>query len=591
MAGLTYARALPRASQRMFPMWQAAWGELSTALRAFWLLVVGASVVGAALMGLQVGSEDFLFSVTNWTYVIAPVGAGVLLALAARRRKGPGTAAWSLIGIGVASWGVGELIWVFYSWFLATEVPYPGLADVFYVAAYPVIFVGILMLPHMQVRKWERARLTLDALAGTMALSAIVWTFYLQDAIYLDAEAGFLENAINLGYPVGDLILLVALMILATRRSQLQFDGRLLVVSLGMLVTALSDMAYVFQVEADTYVEGGRLDAAWLIGYGLFAVAALMVAGPTVLREQADRPGRLWPMVAPYTAIAVLFALTLGELGGQATTLQVATAVVGIIVIARQGVAIKETRDVVEKQRNDLVASISHELRTPLTAMAGFTDILDEDPDLDRDDRVEMISIVNAQTKHLSRIVGDLVEVARDKLGTTKLTYSTISASELIDSAVGMLTNGSSDSEITTHIEDGLLVLGDVDRLRQVLVNFLTNAGRYGRGTVEVHAFAAGGETTIEVHDNGPGIPKKYEVTIWDRFERGPHTYLSAVQGSGLGLSIARQLVEAHDGHTGHRVSESLGGACFWLSVPAARSRSGSDAGDRAARSGSSPVG
>ena len=73
----------------------------------------------------------------------------------------------------------------------------------------------------------------------------------------------------------------------------------------------------------------------------------------------------------------------------------------------------------------------------------------------------------------------------------------------------------------------------------------------------------------MEVQDNGPGIPKKYAVTIWDRFERGAHTYLSRVQGSGLGLAIARQLVNAHGGHTGHRSSDRLGGACFWLSIPA----------------------
>ena len=91
----------------------------------------------------------------------------------------------------------------------------------------------------------------------------------------------------------------------------------------------------------------------------------------------------------------------------------------------------------------------------------------------------------------------------------------------------------------------------------------------YQQGTVEVHAHpTTNSEAIIEVHDNGPGIPKKYEVTIWDRFERGPHTYLSKIQGSGLGLAIARQLVAAHHGHTGHHPSERLGGACFWLTLP-----------------------
>ena len=524
------------------------------------------SAVSAVILATQIGSTDFLFNLSTAAYAVVPLGAGFLVVLAAQSRRGPGTAAWTLIGIGVAGWGIGELIWVYYSAMLEAEVPYPGLADVFYVGAYPVIFAGVLMLPHVRPGRWERLRLTLDALAGTVALSAIVWTYYLSEALYLDDSAGLLENGINLAYPVGDLILLVALMILTTRRSKLQFDGRLLVLSAGMAVTALADMAYVFQVE--TYEDGSRLDASWLVGYGLFALTALLVAGPLRMREQADRPDRLWPMIAPYTAVLVLFALTVGEIGGQATTLQVATAVVGVLIIVRQGVAIRETRDIVEKQRNDLVASISHELRTPLTAMSGFTDILDADPDLDRADRIEMTAIVNSQTKHLARIVGDLVEVARNKLETTTLTYSTIEVAALVDSAVDMVTNGASTGDITSYVPSGLDVVADEDRVRQVLVNYLTNAARYGEGTVEVHARTNGGEIVIEVHDDGPGIPKKYEVTIWDRFERGPQTYLSKVQGSGLGLAIARQLIQAHGGHTGHRPSERLGGACFWMSLP-----------------------
>lgn len=549
--------------------WRESWAGLSWAIRVSWVVVVAMATVGTVAMGLQLGGGEVAFRVATWTYLVVPIGSGVLLVAAARRRPGPGLAAWTLIGIGVACWGIGELIWQYYSVVLQQDVPYPGWADIFYVGAYPIIFAGVLLLPHMQARRWERARLSLDALAGTVALAAIVWTFYLQDALYLDPEAGFLENTINLAYPAGDLILLVALMILATRRSQLQFDGRLLLLSVGMLVTAIADMAYVFQVEADIYVDGGRLDAMWLVGYGLFAVTALLVAGPPRVREQADRPGRLWPMIAPYTAIAILFALTLGEFGGQATTLQIATAAVGLLIIARQGVAIRETREVVEKQRNDLVASISHELRTPLTAMAGFTEILDDQPDLDPAEKAELISIVNSQTRYLTRIVGDLVEVARDKLDRTTLTYATIDADSLVQSAIGMLTNGASTSRITTHVQPGLTVTGDADRLRQVLVNYLTNAGRYGNGIVEVHArTTTKGQTVIEVHDNGPGIPKKHEITIWDRFERGAHTYLSKVQGSGLGLAIARQLIIAHGGHTGHHPSPQLGGACFWLTLP-----------------------
>lgn len=564
------------ATADVFPMWReagrrwaAAWDELSTGMRVFWSIVVGFAVIATVPLAGQLGSVDFLFRLSSWVFVIVPAGAGILLVVAARRQRGIGQTAWTLIGMGVLFWGVGELIWMYYSLVVGTEVPYPGWADVFYVGAYPVLFVGVMMLPHMHGRRWERVRLSLDAVAGAVAVAAVTWTFWLKDAVYFDPDAGWLENSINLAYPTGDLILLVALMILATRRSQLQFDGRILLVGSGMLITAVADMLYVSHVAAGTYYDGSRLDALWLASYGLFAMAALLVAGPVRLREQADRPGRLWPLIAPYTAIALLFALTLGELGEQATTLQIATGAVGLLIITRQGVAIRETRELVEKQRNDLVASISHELRTPLTAITGFTTILDTDPGLDPVEKAEMISIVNAQSRHLSRIVGDLVEVARDRLESTSLAYATIDVGTLVDSAIGMFTAGTDRAAITTRIEPGLTVEGDADRLRQVLVNYLTNAGRYGNGTVEVIAHTADkGDTTIEVHDDGPGIPKKYDVTIWDRFERGPHTYLSKVQGSGLGLAIARQLVVAHHGHTGHRPSERLGGTCFWLTLP-----------------------
>lgn len=549
--------------------WWESWKTVSVPFRVFWLAVVGWAFVGAVMLALQVGGADFLYGFSVWTFAVVPAASGLALVWAAIGGRRPGWMAWALIGLGVLAWGIGEIIWVYHLGLLEVEVPYPGWADVFYVGAYPLIFAGVLTLPHVHARKWERARLTLDALAGTVAISAIVWTFYLQDVVYLDPAAGLLESFINLAYPVGDLILLVGLLVLATRRSQYQFDGRLLVLALATFLTTIADIAYVFQVEADTYADGGRLDGLWLVAYGLYAVVALLVAGPVKLREQADKPGRIWPLVAPYTAVAILFALTMGELGGQTTTLQTATAVVGLMIIVRQGVAIRETREVVEKQRNDLVASISHELRTPLTAMAGFAEILDQEPDLDPFEKAEMISIVNSQARHLTRIVGDLVEVARDRLDATTLTYATIDADSLVQSAIGMLTNGASTAHIATHIQPGLTITADVDRIRQVLVNYLTNAGRYGHGVVEVHAHTLpNGETILEVHDNGPGIPKKYEVTIWDRFERGAHTFLSGVQGSGLGLAIARQLVTAHNGHTGHRPSERLGGACFWLTLP-----------------------
>jgi signal transduction histidine kinase len=552
----------------LLPIWRRNWGDLSYSRRAVMGFLLAGAAVGTMLLGSGLLKEGAAQLLSAFVFAWLPLGAGVLLILGSTQLPGQARWAWTTIGGGTLCWAAGELVWQYYSVIAQTDVPYPGIADVFYVLGYPVMFAGVLLLPHVAARRWEKARLTLDAIAGTVAIGAVAWTTYLHDLVAIDPEAGRLEQVINLAYPLGDVILLVAVMILTVRRSPYQFDGRLVAFGLAMAATAVADVVYVFQVEAGTYRDGGPLDAIWTAGYGLLAACAFFLFGPMHLREQADQPQRFWPLVAPYSAIAVLFALTMGELGGQATVLQAATAIVGVTIILRQGVAIRETREVVERQRNDLVASISHELRTPLTAMSGFMEILAEEPDLDVAERDEMIAIVNTQTQHLTRIVGDLVEVARDKLQAVRLKPVLLPVDGVAASAVDLVAKSESAVAVTIEVEPGLTVVADPDRLHQVLVNFLTNAFRYGRGQVHLVARTERSSVVIEVHDNGPGVPKKYELTVWDRFQRGSHTFLSEVQGSGLGLAIARQLITAHGGHTGYRRSETLGGACFWLSIP-----------------------
>jgi signal transduction histidine kinase len=109
---------------------------------------------------------------------------------------------------------------------------------------------------------------------------------------------------------------------------------------------------------------------------------------------------------------------------------------------------------------------------------------------------------------------------------------------------------------------------GDRGRLIQVLVNYLTNATRYGSGEIRIDARGEDRHIVINVHDNGPGVPKRHEEAIWDRFERGAHRFDATVPGSGIGLPIARMLVEAHGGTASYRRSGQLGGARFTMSIP-----------------------
>jgi two-component system sensor histidine kinase AdeS len=109
--------------------------------------------------------------------------------------------------------------------------------------------------------------------------------------------------------------------------------------------------------------------------------------------------------------------------------------------------------------------------------------------------------------------------------------------------------------------------------MQQVLVNLLTNVGRYGGQDMLVRVFDRGSDLVIEVHDDGEGIPRRYEVRVWDRFERGPNRLNAAVPGSGIGLAIVQAIALAHGGTARYRTSEVLGGACFAVSLPGRAAR------------------
>ncbi len=523
-------------------------------------LVVTATMLSAvlAMMFGVLDSDDARLAVPVLS-VGAVFAIGVMFILNGWPHGGRARAGWSAIGLGILSFGAGEVLFQFGD--------SGTLADAFYLAGYVIEFAGLMLLPHTSGRRWERLRLTIDSIAGAVSVAAIAWVTYLAGAMEAIRNGGVdTVSAVPFLYPLGDTALLVALVILATRRSAYQFDGRLIALGCSLVLLVIGNGIYAVETSAGTYAPGSTAELIWLLAYGFGALTTRILASPPRLREVADRPQQLWTMVAPYSAVGILFFLTARDIERSGSLLQTTAAVVVALIIARQAVAIREVRDVVEKQRNDLVASISHELRTPLAAIGGFVEIMAEDPDIERTDRVEMVDMVRDQTRHLARIVEDMIELSRDKLASAAIHHEPVDVAEMVRSSLDLIPDLTLDVDIV--VPDGLMMSGDESRLRQVLVNYLVNASRYGRGAIAIVGHQKGNEVTLEVHDNGPGVAKKYEITIWDRFERGANTYLSTVQGSGLGLAIVRQLAVAHGGAAGYRRSERLGGSCFWVSIP-----------------------
>lgn len=481
---------------------------------------------------------------------------------AAQVVRGRSRVAWSLIGAGVFFWGIGEAIWM--AQLQGGEIPYPGPADFFYVAGYPLIFAGVVLLPYLRPGRFERIRLAIDVIVGTLSLAVVMWVGYLYDIVGVGSTTA--ETSLNLLYPFGDVLLVTALMVLAMRRSEQRIDLRIFLLAGAVAFTTVADVIFSLQVAAETYVDWSWLDGLWLSSYALIALAAWFVTKPTVPNGQEYKSVRGWQLVAPYSAVGALFFVRLMTSGGNDLVLNITTTVVAVLVVLRQNVAIQERRELLEQQRDDLIASVSHELRTPLTGIQGYSELLSESWEmLSPEDRTEMLGTINTQASHLGHIVTDLIDVARDRLQSVKLHRVDASASELVHNAVA---SGGGGKNISITADPDARVWADPDRVLQVLVNLITNAIRYGRSEIQVLVKQGNGEVLFAVHDNGAGIPPKFQHAMWDRFERGAHKDDQSVPGSGIGLSVARDLVTAHGGRISYRTSELLGGACFEFSIP-----------------------
>jgi signal transduction histidine kinase len=198
--------------------------------------------------------------------------------------------------------------------------------------------------------------------------------------------------------------------------------------------------------------------------------------------------------------------------------------------------------------------------------MVGFLDVM-KDPAMQMADeeRRELTQVVHQQAIYMSRIVADLLLLARDSEGP-ELHESVVAIDKIIADSV--LLGRTTPNGVDTEIEPGLYAYVDPDRVHQVIDNLVTNAMRYGRGRVLVSIAAHAQDLVLEVHDDGPGVPRKYEVVIWEQFERGPNRLNSNVPGSGIGLSVVDRIVRRHGGSVGYERSRRLDGACFRVVLP-----------------------
>ena len=224
-----------------------------------------------------------------------------------------------------------------------------------------------------------------------------------------------------------------------------------------------------------------------------------------------------------------------------------------------------------EKMRSTFVSDVSHELRTPMTTISGFVEgILDGTIDEGEKDRY--LEIVLSESKRLSRLVTDLLNLTRMQNSEVLLNYSDFDITDLTFRALLNFEKQISDGnfEIETDVPDEkLMVHADKDAITQVLTNLIGNAVKFTdlNGKISISIKRNNSNTLIEIKNSGKGIEKKKLQYIWERFYKTDESRNSEKSGFGLGLSIVRDLVEKHQGKI--TVQSAVGvGSVFTLYFP-----------------------
>ena len=239
--------------------------------------------------------------------------------------------------------------------------------------------------------------------------------------------------------------------------------------------------------------------------------------------------------------------------------------------LARSYNAMAEQLEALDKSRNQFVSNASHELKTPLATMKILLENLLYDPDMPAEIRSDFIKDLNHEIDRLTAIVTDLLTLTRMDGKRMELHPESLDLSELTAESVRLLQPNADQRHhaLVTRIVPGIIIRGDKSKLGQVIYNLTENAIKYtpDGGRIAVTLIQRGKLAVLSVQDNGVGIPKEDIAHIFDRFYRVDKARSREAGGSGLGLSIVRQLVELHGGRV--TVESQFGhGSTFTVELP-----------------------
>jgi signal transduction histidine kinase len=226
------------------------------------------------------------------------------------------------------------------------------------------------------------------------------------------------------------------------------------------------------------------------------------------------------------------------------------------------------------RAKDEFLAMVSHELRTPLGVILGWSRFLREEG-VDEETRIGALEMIERNAELQKRLVEDLIDVSRIVAGKLRVDLSLTELAPAVEDAVAAVAPSAKTKGIRIHAECGsetAFVLGDRERLQQVVWNLLSNAVKFTPegGRVEVRVERVGTSAHVTVSDTGRGISADLLPHVFERFRQGESAGAGRCQGLGLGLSIVRHLVEAHGGTVEAESPGAGRGATFRVRLPLA---------------------
>ena len=233
------------------------------------------------------------------------------------------------------------------------------------------------------------------------------------------------------------------------------------------------------------------------------------------------------------------------------------------------------------RQKTDFVSNVSHELKTPLTSIRMFSELLADGRVPDAAKQKNYLDIITAEAARLTRLINNVLDFARMESGEKKYQFQPCHLVEVVRSTAETFRPHLEANGFKFDCESPateIAVRGDADALAQVLVNLLSNAEKYFNGRKEIGLQLALKQSPlpyaeIRVLDRGSGVPRGSEEKVFEKFYRAHDSLSSGIQGSGLGLTIARQIARAHGGDVVCEPREG-GGSCFSLRIPLSGAKS-----------------